>query len=439
METQHRTSLQNRNLFMHFGLAFLLLCSFGQSANAGWQYISSTPSSTNKLLIDPVTPTTLYALHDLYISGLYKSVDGGQNWISIGDTIVRPGESTIRNVHNLAIDPLNPNILFAGTDNGLFKSTDAGENWTYLTFGKFLSVTANPMTSSLYVLYSTDYFREYAYDGTLLKDRLSMGIGGTSLTVDPVTPTTIYIGDDTFWGGDWDGNTYIVSPGRVLSSIDGGDTWSTFFESPELLTNSDVRSVVIDPSDTDIIYVAADTIYKTVDGGNNWAELGGWTALGIGTSPSLLTLDPRSPNTLYATVNSATKAAIYKSMDGGASWNPFDVGIPGTVNNNPQDFVFDPGTPDNVIAMGWYGNTYKYKPAFPEPLEFTYLRNIAYNTPVTSEISTIKGLVTLDDVNVDVDISIIGGEYSINGGEQRRTTKNSKFIDKKRCQYKHKK
>src|SRR4029077_2609098 len=90
-------------------------------------------NGTIALAIDPSTPRTLYAATSItctvcssgggvYSFGVYKSTDAGATWGSTGLT------NTF--VNALAIDPLAPSTLYAGTGSGgIFKSTDAGATW----------------------------------------------------------------------------------------------------------------------------------------------------------------------------------------------------------------------------------------------------------------------------------------------------------------------
>jgi photosystem II stability/assembly factor-like uncharacterized protein len=62
------------------------------------------------LVIDPVTPTSLYAGTDG--GGVFKSTNGGANWSAINTGL------TNTDVSALAIDPATPTILYAGTEGG---------------------------------------------------------------------------------------------------------------------------------------------------------------------------------------------------------------------------------------------------------------------------------------------------------------------------------
>ena len=98
-------------------------------AGASWSEIeaglptSGSPSAPHvtALAIDPLTPTTLYALAGFYQGSLVKSTDAGENWF---------GLPTIYGSQAVAIDPYAPSTLYNGTPgDGVFKSTDDGASW----------------------------------------------------------------------------------------------------------------------------------------------------------------------------------------------------------------------------------------------------------------------------------------------------------------------
>ena len=64
-------------------------------------------------------------------NGVYKSLDGGKNWMHLG-------LDNTRNIHRLIIDPTNPNVIYVGAigaawgdnpERGVYKTTDGGKSW----------------------------------------------------------------------------------------------------------------------------------------------------------------------------------------------------------------------------------------------------------------------------------------------------------------------
>jgi hypothetical protein len=86
------------------------------------------------LAIDPVTPTTLYAGTE---HGTFKSMDGGGSWrwvTSLPDT--NSDYVEMLHVDRLVIDLTTPTTLYAATwGSGVLKSTDGGESWNAVNTG----------------------------------------------------------------------------------------------------------------------------------------------------------------------------------------------------------------------------------------------------------------------------------------------------------------
>lgn len=124
------------------------------------------------LAIDPVTPTTIYAGTQ---GGVYKSTNGAASWTLMSDTLgmVYALEFPTRtSVESLAIDPTRSSTLYAGTGfGGVFKSMDAGVTWV-------------PVNAGLPVLSPYNTFATIH-----------------ALAVDPITPTTVYLGTYSANGG----------------------------------------------------------------------------------------------------------------------------------------------------------------------------------------------------------------------------------------------
>lgn len=80
----------------------------------------------SKVAIDPVDPETLYAATR---DSIRKSVDGGATWVS-ADLGVTMGD-----IDALAVDPRSPRVLYVAGDGGMFRSTDGARSWHRLEHG----------------------------------------------------------------------------------------------------------------------------------------------------------------------------------------------------------------------------------------------------------------------------------------------------------------
>lgn len=79
-------------------------------------------------------------------SPFYKSGDSGDSW-SNDNYGLKGGGITC-----LAIDPVAPSTLYAGTGAGIYKSTDSGNNWSAINNGlgnlRITEVVVDPITPS---------------------------------------------------------------------------------------------------------------------------------------------------------------------------------------------------------------------------------------------------------------------------------------------------
>ncbi|HET7813066.1 MAG TPA: hypothetical protein VFL13_01700 [Candidatus Baltobacteraceae bacterium] len=94
----------------------------------GWGRIGSISAS-------PRDPRTAYAAYDAHMIGdrtphVFVTHDMGATWRDISSGL--PIESPVRAV---TIDPRNPELLYAGTDNGLWASFNGGADWRKLSLG----------------------------------------------------------------------------------------------------------------------------------------------------------------------------------------------------------------------------------------------------------------------------------------------------------------
>ena len=263
--------------------------SSGQPASTATS-VDSGAANITALAIDPLTPSTLYAGTS---AGVFKSTDGGGQWRSVNAGL--PGSV----VNVLAIDPLVPETLYVGTSAGLYKSTDGAESWNGLNTGPnypdIRSLVLDPLApATVYagmsagVHKSTDAGRTWNSLGSVLATSLVY-----TLAIDPSTPATLYSG----------------TPDGVFKTTDGGGSWSAVNNG---LPKSYVQILAADTVTSGILYAGTgEGLYKSSDSGESWNR--SFWSLPI----VAFTLDPKLPSTIYiATPNDG----MLFSPDGGANW-----------------------------------------------------------------------------------------------------------------------
>lgn len=146
------------------------------------------------------------------------------------------------------------------------------------------------------------------------------------------------------WVGTGENNTQrnLAYGDGVYKTTDGGKS----FTNMGLKTSSQIGKIVIDPRNSNVVYVAAQGqawgpggergLYKTTDGGKTWDRI---LYIGEYTGVSDLEMDPRNPDILYAAshqrerrvyskIDGGPESAIYKSVDAGATWTKLKNGLP---------------------------------------------------------------------------------------------------------------
>jgi len=134
-----------------------------------------------------------------------------------------------------------------------------------------------------------------------------------------------------------------------------------------LKTSEHIARILIDPRDSDVVYVAAQGplwapggergLYKTTDGGKTWELV---LEISENTGVTDVVFDPRDPDVLYAAayqrrrhvwtlINGGPESAIYKSTDAGATWRKLTKGLP-AVDMGKIGLAVSPINPDVVYA-----------------------------------------------------------------------------------------
>ncbi|MBT7850534.1 MAG: hypothetical protein HN714_03295 [Formosa sp.] len=218
--------------------------------------------------------------------GIYKSLDGGKNWMLMGL------EKT-RHIHRVIIDPTNPNTVYAAAigspwgehpERGVYKTIDGGKTWNKILYTNQKS-------------------------------------GAADLVMDPQNPNKLIAAMWEHKRDPWFFNSGGEGSG-LYSTYDGGETWKKITSEDGLPEGNLGRiGVAIAPSKPDIIYALIEAkknaLYKSNDGGVKWEKVSD-NMNEIGNRPFYyadIYVDSQNENRLYSIFT-----YVNISEDGGKSF-----------------------------------------------------------------------------------------------------------------------
>ncbi len=291
--------------------------------------------SIGAIAVAPSNPKIIYVASgeglqrpDLSVGdGIYKSTDAGATWTHLG---LREGQQ----IPALAVDPHNPNRLFAAVlghpyganpERGIFRSADGGTTWQKV----------------------------------LYKDE---NTGGSDVEIDPSNPDVVYA---ALWQsrlGPWEDNNAFAGPGGGLfKSIDGGTTWRKLTKGlPDDLVQINLAIAASQPSrlyatlaTTNPTSYASDKglgFFRSDDAGESWVRITNdpRPAMKIGGGDlAIPRVDPQNPAVVY----SASLVTV-RSADGGKTWTGIR-GAPG--GDDYQNLWINPERPNIILLVADQG------------------------------------------------------------------------------------
>jgi len=262
--------------------------------------------------------------------GVYKSVDGGKSWKSVG-------LSDTQQISRIRIDPKDPNIVYVAAighvwgpnaERGVFRSRDGGKTWQKILYKAentgAAEVTFEPGNPN--TLYATTWQvgrQPWRFDSggpgsgiwkstdggdnwtEISRNRgLPSGVfGNVTITVSPVNPQRVWAMVEAKEGG-------------LFRSDDGGETWAKMTDNPNLLQRPwYYLRIYADPQNVDSLYVLNVGFWHSIDGGRNFTPIG----------------EPHSDNhDLWMAPNDANRmiegndGGANVSTNGGKSWTEQD-------------------------------------------------------------------------------------------------------------------
>ncbi len=326
-------------------------CILWGSTDSGdnWKCISNNHELAVRMFyfssfaVAPDNPRTLY----FSSFNLMKSTDGGKT-AKVIDRGVHVDH------HSIWIDPKNPQRMIQGNDGGAFESVDGGKSWH----------SFNNMPIEEFYTVAISNTVPFGVCGGIQDDNAACG------------PSNSLAGAG-IWGADWwnpsggDG-TYVVpapsDPAIVYAASQNGFTsridtrnWTRRFIRPVMEDMSDTpiskldyrfnwsSPVAVSPTDPNTVYIGANVIFKSTDGGANWQPIskdltrdikehqpvaGGPVFHDISSAENSdtilsISLADNDPNVIWVGTDDGL---VWVSKDGGANWTNVSAGLPQAVS-----------------------------------------------------------------------------------------------------------
>jgi photosystem II stability/assembly factor-like uncharacterized protein len=242
------------------------------------------------LVFHPRNPQIMYL--GTAPTAIYRSEDGGESWKRL--PIIEP-EGMVRmsfpcRIIRLAIDPSNPDELYAGLEvGGVIRSLDGGETWDDCTKELLKFMTQEHLKSQL------------------ISDTEAEGIMDShALSVSAARPGTVFLA--TRMG--------------LFCSPDRGETWQEM----EIWRQSPLayaRDIQVAPDNPNTLYAALSdaalgrtgSIYRSQDLGETWKRFDH----GITVRSTMMTVAPsrQDPKVVFGATR---KGQVFGTLDGGVTW-----------------------------------------------------------------------------------------------------------------------
>ncbi len=275
-----------------------------KDGGATWEHVLAVNDSTgaSALSMNPKNPRELYAgmwrgerkpwaiISGGEEGGVYKSSDGGDTWTKLHGGLP---EGVVGKV-GVVVSPAKPDrvwaILEAEPEGGVYRSDDAGGTWTRLNSENklrqrawyYTHLRADPQDPNTVYALNTSPYR--SIDGGKTFESIDVPHGDThDLWIHPDHPDRMIIADD----------------GGAQVTVNGGETWSTYYNQP----TAEFYDVVVDnqfpyrlyaaQQDNTTISVPAWASSNTLYPKEHWLNVGGCE-----TGP--VALHPDHPEVTYA-------------------------------------------------------------------------------------------------------------------------------------------
>ncbi len=320
----------------------------------------------------PSDPKTYYM--GVASGGVFKTVDGGENWTPITDGQVPLGSSG-----SIAVAPSNENVVYLGTGSdgvrsnvstgrGVYRSNDAGKTWGFVglyNVGQIGAVRIHPTNPDIvWVAAYGDIFKPNSDRGVFKTTDggknwkktlyVSDSTGAMDVELMPGNPNVVFTWMNRIERKPWS----IISGSReggFYKSTDGGETWTRNMQGlpSDLIGKGNLGVTAANPQRIYALIEAlpAGGLYRSDDAGATWAM--------VNNTPALLqrpfyytTLgtDPGNADVVYAGAES-----FFKSVDGGKTMTTMR-----TPHGDNHDIWINPNNSNTLIQSNDGGANVSY-------------------------------------------------------------------------------
>jgi photosystem II stability/assembly factor-like uncharacterized protein len=321
------------------------------------------------LIVDPKNPDRVFKPD----GALILSEDGGKSFAAIGGFQGAHGD-----VHDVWIDPGNPQTVVAGDDGGIWYSYNGGAKWwkaENLPVSQFYHVSLD--NNDPYRVYgglqdNSSFVGDSQYPGGITNSRWENMYNGDGFWMfpDPSDPDYIYA---EYQGGFMGRINRYTHEARVIQPTPNYK---------EKLRYNWNTPIALSPTDKNVVYIGAQFLFRSRDHGQNWDRI----------SPDLTTNDPEkqkqeqsggitvdnSSAEMHTTIYSISESPKNKSMiwvgtddgnlqltrDAGKTWSNVVGNVPGLPKNSWVSWVqasnFEPGTAYATFDRHTFGDMTPY-------------------------------------------------------------------------------
>jgi len=310
-------------------------------------------------------PTTYYT--GFTGGGIYKTTDRGKTWINVSD-----GDFKTGSVGALAVAPSDKNVIYAGmgetcirgnmsAGDGVYRSVDGGENWTHIGLGEthFIGeIAVHPQdediawVAALGHAFGNEGNKERGVfkttDGGKTWEKVlyhNKHTGAVDITVDPNNPRVLYASLWEAYRNPWKMSSGGEGSG-LYKSTDGGETWTNISKRPGMPKGLMGKiGVTISPVNSNRVWAIIESnnggVFRSDDGGKTWSRTNKARKLRQRAwYYTHIEADPQDENTVYV-----LNVGLHKSTDGGKTFESID-----TPHGDHHDLWIAPNNSDRMVV-----------------------------------------------------------------------------------------